>query len=213
MLVGHPCQVLEVHVVIAVGALHQGVHHHLMPIALRHKAEWMIHRRLYDDLVARRQQGAHSHSYPLDNAGDEAHPLFSHLPPVMLLHPADDGVPVVLGQTGVAIEGVLHPVGEGFGDEGRRLPVHVGHPQGNQVSTVPHLGEPCVLHIASARAVDGLVEIVCHQLFVFAHVLSCSFTHKGKHLSHKRQAFAQGLCHTEPFLPLRHGRQKAVNTF
>ena len=162
MLVGHPCQVLEVHVVIAIGPLDKGVHHHLMPIALRHKAEWMIHRRLYDDLVTWRQQGAYSHSYSLDNAGNEAHPLFSHLPPVMLLHPADDGIPVILRQSGIAIEGILHPADKCFGDEGRRLPVHVGHPQREQVSTMPHLGKPYMLHIASACAVDGCIEIVCH---------------------------------------------------
>lgn len=173
----------------------------------------MVHRRLYDYLIAGGKQSAHSHADTLDDTRYESHPFGLHLPPVVLLHPTYDARPIAIRQGGITKEGMSEPCRNSLGDEGRGLPVHVGDPQGEQVGASPAFCQSGMLHIACASTVDRLVEIICHHSHCLYACTACHSYHKVKHLARTGQAIRAGLCHAKPFYITYRIRRRAVKTF
>ena len=88
-------QSLEIHVIVAVGTQDEGIEDHFAAIAFGSKAEGMIDRSLYDDLLVGFQKYIHSHSDAFHDAWNIRYPFAFHLPLVMIFYPLDDGRPVI----------------------------------------------------------------------------------------------------------------------
>ena len=159
LVIGHLLEVVEVHLIRAV-VLAQRVVNHLAAVALGYEAEGMIHRRLDDDLLVGAGEDIDDQADTFDDAGDERQPLALDAPLMVHVNPVDDARPQLLRHHGVAEERMLHALLQGVGDEGRRLKIHIGHPQGQQVVATPSGQKGAMFQVTTTRPVDNLVEII-----------------------------------------------------
>ena len=153
-------QVLEVHVIAAVFPQDQRIVDHLAAVVLRDQPERVIHRRLDDDFVFRTQQGVDDHADSLYDAGDEGEPFFLNFPAMAVAQPADDGFVPGLRHDRIAENRMFQPFFHGIHNERRRLEIHIGYPEGQQICSPEIIGEGFVFDRTGSAAVDNLVKIV-----------------------------------------------------
>ena len=134
---GAALEVVEVDVVGAVGVDKRAVFHHAAVVADGGE-EAVVHRALYEHLVARQREG-------LDDGRDGGHhtggvddPLALYGPLVAAGEPTGEGLIVGVAHLAVAEHPVLHPAAQGVDDGVGHTEVHVGHPHGQCVG--PALG-------------------------------------------------------------------------
>ena len=178
----------------------QRIEHHRAAVALDGRAEWVIHRRLDDDPIARCCERIDGEADAPDHARHIAEPFGADVPLVMVPYPALHHRPVVRRLQGIAKHRVLHPSLEGVHDEGRRLKIHVGHPERQQVTAPEEFRHQIQFDGARTGAVNRLVKVVCHA--IVGYVCTC-FPCKSTDLSRLWQACTPYLDDAFPLVLLR----------
>ena len=159
----HFLQARDVHPVAACGCIgDERIVHHLTPVVARQVEERHIDRRLDDHFVARLREALQHEADAPHDARDETQFLPADAPAVQVPLPVDDRGPIRIGRHAVTIDLMSEPLFKGFPDRGRRLEIHVGHPESQQVVT-PVTGLEKVRHDGAGTApFYHLVEVKSH---------------------------------------------------
>ena len=158
LLVAHLLEVVEVHLVSL-----QRVPHHFALVPSGCEEEGVIDGWLHNDLCILFQEEVDDHADALHDARDVGEPFTFHVPLVVVLNPSLHRLPILLGLDGVAKQRVLQPRLQGIGDEGGRFPIHVSHPQRQEITPSISFLKHLMLQIARPSAVNRLVKIVVHN--------------------------------------------------
>ena len=157
LVITHLFEILEVHLIkdslpiMGEGwgeGLLQRIPHHLPFVPSGCQVERVVDGWLHDHLLILLQEEVDDHADALHDARDVGQPLTLHLPLVVLFNPLLHRWPILLGLHRVAIQRVLQPLFQGIGDEGRRFPIHISHPQRQQITSSISFLKHLMLQIA-----------------------------------------------------------------
>ena len=160
-------QLLKIHLIHTVNQP-QRVGDHLTLHAFGHKAEGMIDGRLNDDTVTGLCEVIDHEGKALDNPRDVRDPFPADVPPMQVVHPANDGVVVRRRRKRIPEHRVLAASAQRIEDEVRRSEVHVSHPKWHQTVSPEVLRQCVILNRISVCSLDKLIEIILfHGAIIF----------------------------------------------
>ena len=155
---------------IAVLPADQRALRHLAVIVYQGVFKWIVDRRHDQHMVLLFRQHLHQPVDCRNHSRGEPEPFLLHLIAMPGSFPADKGLPVFLRRVIISEHSEIHIFSQGFPDAGRRLKIHVRHPQWKQLffakllpAGVPFFGV-CMSPL-----------LVTHFFHVCTSLLSCLF--------------------------------------
>ncbi len=129
----HIKQPVKVHRILSGAVDSQRIVHRAAPVALYHRTERVIDRRLYHYGIAGFRKVIDAKAQPLFKSGQKGDFVMRHLPPMASVEPRRYAFPEIVRRRGIAQHGMVEALTQSVDDTRTSLKIHVGYPKRQKV--------------------------------------------------------------------------------